>query len=470
MQDRELLRQFVQTRSEQAFAELVRRHMDAVYCPARRQVRDNQLAEDVAQAVFLILARKAGNLQDRDSIAGWLMKTARLASLDAIKIESRRKRHEQHAAMLAQSSMEQNMTPLEEISSEFDLALSRLNDSNRSVVTLRYLHGKTTVETADSLGISEPAAAKRIVRAVDRLRKILLARRAIAPTVALALLLEQVPRVAAPAALANNVVISAAGGSASAAGLSIAKGVLHMMTFHKIVAAVLLVAALAGITGVGVGTAKLLADQNAPLPVAPPPADLPPISSESLSNGASIDILGICESPSTGKQWWLANGDLLDTPPYAHMGAQITSMPGTIVREFAISVNDHLTGSADRATVRWSVAASQGSSSTTPQDKTGRPINDVDAAAVAVPDAPGGVTIKANVAAGKWITICTASGIGSSSRSGPNGSFLFSNTLSSIAGPISSSPIPDEFPLTWTPASSPLIALEKSFPPPVQAP
>lgn len=48
---------------------------------------------------------------------------------------------------------------------------------------------------------------------------------------------------------------------------------------------------------------------------------------------------------------------------------------------------------------------------------------------MAVPETPGGVTIKANVAAGKWTTICRASGIGSSSLSGPNGSFLFSNTF-----------------------------------------
>ena len=320
MQDRELLCQFVQTRSQEAFSQLVHRHMDPVYSSARRQVRNSQLAEDVAQAVFIILARKAAKLLDRDSLAGWLMKTTHLASLDAIKVESRRKRHEQRTAGLVESRMEQNMTPSAEISSELDRALSRLNEADRSAVTLRYLQGKSAGETARSLGISEPAAAKRITRAVDRLRKILLARRVIAPAVALAVLLDQIPRLAAPVALADSTVIAGATGVASPAGLTIAKGVLHMLTFHKIAAAILLIAALAGATGIGVGTARLLADQNPAGPSVPPAApiatpDLPPISSASLSNGVSIEILGISENPSTGKQWWLANGEPLGTPP-----------------------------------------------------------------------------------------------------------------------------------------------------------
>src|SRR5579872_4868668 len=190
MTDRELLIQFVQTRSEQAFSGLVNRYMDTVYSAARRQVRDSQIAEDVTQAVFLILAKKASKLENRDSLAGWLMKTTRYASLDALKIESRRKRHEHQAAALVPISTEQNMSPFEEISPELDRALSLLKESDRSVVTLRYLTGKTTLETAESLGITESTAARRISRAIDRLRKILLARRAVAPTVALAVVLD----------------------------------------------------------------------------------------------------------------------------------------------------------------------------------------------------------------------------------------------------------------------------------------
>ncbi|MGD0140806.1 MAG: sigma-70 family RNA polymerase sigma factor [Tepidisphaeraceae bacterium] len=435
MQDRELLTKFAQTRSQDAFAELVRHHMDSVYSAARRQVRDGQLAEDVAQAVFIILARKAQNLKDRESLAGWLMKTTRLACLDALKAESRRRRHEQRAASLAQSRMEQAMSsPMEEVAPELDRAMSRLAESDRSAVTLRYLQGKTTSETAECLGISQPAAAKRIFRAVHRLRKILLRSRAIAPAVALAAVLDQIPRVPAPAALAASAATAATTGAAAPAALAIAKGVLHVMTFHKILAAMLLIAALAGVTGIGVGTVKLLADQTAPPPATPPaaqpaPVDLPPISSATLSNGVSIQILGISESPPTGKQWWLANGDLLDSPPYTRMATRISLIPGCIAREIVVAINDSVNGSTDHAAVRWFLSNSRGSASSFIENKTGKPIPHMDAQAVALPDSPAGATLHADVAAGKWNTVGTASGIGGSSQSGPNGSLLFSNAF-----------------------------------------
>ena len=72
MDDIELLRRYVETGSEEAFSTLVSRHIDFVYAAALRQVRGTHRAEDVAQAVFTDLARKARELCRRTELVGWL--------------------------------------------------------------------------------------------------------------------------------------------------------------------------------------------------------------------------------------------------------------------------------------------------------------------------------------------------------------------------------------------------------------
>src|SRR4051794_2258210 len=91
--DEQLLAAYVATRSHDAFAAIVRRHVDLVYAAARRQVRDAHLADDVTQSVFIVLARKARSVP-RGALAGWLLKTARYASFNAAKLEARRRARE----------------------------------------------------------------------------------------------------------------------------------------------------------------------------------------------------------------------------------------------------------------------------------------------------------------------------------------------------------------------------------------
>src|SRR5580698_7393223 len=93
--DCELLRQFARTNSEDAFAELVRRHLNLVYSAALRQVNgDEHLAKDVAQTVFTDLARKAWSLSRYENLSGWLYTSAHFAAVKMIRGENRRRERE----------------------------------------------------------------------------------------------------------------------------------------------------------------------------------------------------------------------------------------------------------------------------------------------------------------------------------------------------------------------------------------
>ena len=92
--DLELVRQYALCKSEEAFATLVSRHINLVHSVALRQVRDPQLAEEITQTVFIILARKAGSLGPGTVISGWLYRTARYASSKALTLRRRRQDRE----------------------------------------------------------------------------------------------------------------------------------------------------------------------------------------------------------------------------------------------------------------------------------------------------------------------------------------------------------------------------------------
>ena len=73
-----MLREFAERGSEPALAELVARHVNKVYSAALRHTRNPHSAEEITQAVFVILAQKAKKLQAHTVLSGWLYQTARL--------------------------------------------------------------------------------------------------------------------------------------------------------------------------------------------------------------------------------------------------------------------------------------------------------------------------------------------------------------------------------------------------------
>src|SRR5262245_255325 len=103
--DRELLRRFTRTGDTDAFAALVNRHIGFVYAAARRQARDSHLADDITQAVFLVLARRAGTIRSDLAMTTWLFGVTRRACQNALKLESRRRFHESSAAALRREKL-----------------------------------------------------------------------------------------------------------------------------------------------------------------------------------------------------------------------------------------------------------------------------------------------------------------------------------------------------------------------------
>jgi RNA polymerase sigma factor (sigma-70 family) len=101
MGDWQLLQAYAKSRSEAAFAELVRRHLDWVYSVALRHVGDPQLAEDVVQSVFVLLARKARDLGPGTRLGGWLFRTTHRVAGHARRAELRRKSREATACTMS---------------------------------------------------------------------------------------------------------------------------------------------------------------------------------------------------------------------------------------------------------------------------------------------------------------------------------------------------------------------------------
>jgi RNA polymerase sigma factor (sigma-70 family) len=410
MLDGELLENFHAEGNEEAFADLVGRYMDAVYSAARRQVRDPQMAEDVAQAVFIILARKAGKLRHRASLAGWVMETTYLASRDALRGEARRRRHEQRAAMESQLNQEKDMQASSgELSAQVDAGLAKLSEADRGVLVLRYLQGQSVSEAAAALEISEAAVTKRISRALSRLRRTLAASGAETAGLSVGTALEQLPRMQAPGMLANSAAAVAVRG-ANPAGVAIADGVIHHLIWGKVAAIVARLIGIGGIATAGVVGMKMLVDA----PVAPATGPATPVVAGSpevpkaiiaqLADGVSISILGLHDEMYSPMGWWSAGGEPLHAPPCAGMQYRSFNATGKLARALVLRINREVRGSSDPATVGWSVKNSGGWSQRRIEGL--KPAN-AEAAVVSVPDNPAGVVLHAKIASGKWVTIGT---------------------------------------------------------------
>ncbi len=171
--DAELLRLYSRHSSQEAFAALVARHLGLVHAAALRQVRSPDLARDVAQAVFIELARDAEKLRPDCVLPAWLHTATRRRAIDLIRAEARRKRREEIAcaAALDPDGRHDRATCMDsELLSRIDEALSRLPAADREALILRFFSGQSLREVGQRFGLSENAAQKRVERALERLR------------------------------------------------------------------------------------------------------------------------------------------------------------------------------------------------------------------------------------------------------------------------------------------------------------
>jgi RNA polymerase sigma factor (sigma-70 family) len=167
--DLELLARYTRQHAEDAFAELVRRHLGLVYSAALRQVRSPQLAEEVAQSAFIDLARSAARLKPDTILTAWLYQVTRRTAIDVVRREASRQLREQIATeMNAMNATAADWTHIEPL---LDEAMHALDDIDRAAVLLRYFENKSLREVGATLGTSENAAQKRLGRAVERLRE-----------------------------------------------------------------------------------------------------------------------------------------------------------------------------------------------------------------------------------------------------------------------------------------------------------
>ena len=262
--DMELVREYAARQSEQAFETLVSRNVGLVHSAALRQLRDPHLAEEITQTVFIILARKAGSLNPKTILPGWLYRTTRYVSAAALKIQRRRERREQEAHMEAVMQDNQTDPAWEQFSPLLDEAMAGLRDKDRDAIVLRYFQNRSLRDVGAALGVDEYAAQKRVARALEKLRAFFVKRGidSTAATIAEAVSANSVQ--AAPVALAKTVtaVAIAKGATASASTLTLIKGALKIMAWTTAKTTIVIGAAAL----LGIGATTVIVEALLPVP------------------------------------------------------------------------------------------------------------------------------------------------------------------------------------------------------------
>lgn len=251
--DMDLVRAYANEGSELAFETLVSRHIGLVYSSALRQVRDPHLAEEITQVVFTILARKAGFLNSRTILPGWLYRTTRFTAANALRTRAARQRNEQGASMQSTIGNAESEAAWHELGPLLDEAMESIGQSNRNALLLRFFENKSLREVGMVLGTTEESAKKRVARSLEKLRIYFQKRGVVVSTVAIASAVSAHSVQAVPVALTSAVVAVAHGATVIGSGTAMANEALKLMAWAKfkttvVTGAAIVIAVIAPVT------------------------------------------------------------------------------------------------------------------------------------------------------------------------------------------------------------------------------
>lgn len=247
--DAHLLRGYAKHGSQDAFRQLVERHLPLVYRASLRQLNsDTHRAQDVAQMVFVALARQARSLATHPNLSAWLYSTTHRITCQAIRTEMRRRKREHVWAEEAAETDRDDTSVWPAIAPVLDESIRALGTKDREAIILRFFGNRSLAEVGEALRIGEDAARMRINRALERLREQFSARGVSVASPTLASLLSADASLGAPAGLTSKVVSAAA---------QVAPGTLSTLsaTFYLMAGSKLITSAAAVAAAIAVGIA-----------------------------------------------------------------------------------------------------------------------------------------------------------------------------------------------------------------------
>lgn len=312
-----LLQEYAVRNSEAAFEALVSRHAQLVYSAALRQVQDPYLAQEVSQAVFTILAAKAGRISQRTILSGWLFKTTRFVALAQNRRAARQHKYEQEAAMQSNDFSNTSDPLWEQISPLLDEALAQLGERERQAVLLRYFEDQSLAQVGTVFGAGEDAIRMRINRALEKMRKFLVKRGVVLTSATLAGVLAANSVQAAPTGLVKSLTVIALHSGAAGSGSipTLVKAASKLMAWTKIKTTITVGTAVLLLAATGIMTLEIMHAMRA--------AHYPDIQGAWEGNMLlDYDGVGAGEAARTHVVLKLAktNGDYTATADWVEMG------------------------------------------------------------------------------------------------------------------------------------------------------